>query len=1021
MKMQYNYLLEDFNNIEVIDRNRMKTRPFYCGHTSLDSAKSMNRYESGNMKLLNGKWKFFYAERPYDIPENFFALDFNCSNWAEMPVPGHWQLNGFDKPIYNDCFPLFPILDSPCIQPENPTGAYRHTFTINKEQDHEYIIRFDGVESAYHLWVNGVEVGYNQGPRLSSEFNITEYIVNGENYIALKVYKFCEGSYIENQDMWWFAGVTRDVSLITRTKCHISDYKIEANLTDNYTNGLLQIQTVAENNTDNDEQLVIDINLMNGEESLFSSSQTKTVGKNDSEELCFKCTLPNVIHWNAETPHLYQLYITLSKKDGEVLEVYPQNVGFRSVELKNGLIYINGKVIKMKGVNRHDWNENTGRCITKKDMLDDLLLMKENNINAVRTAHYPSHPDFLELCDIMGFYVMEEADIECNQMTFIVGKMDKISDDPKWEKSYVSRVMRMVKRDKNHPSILFWSLGNESGFGYNFIKAAQAAKAYDNTRLIHYEEDREALVADMFGSMYTRHHQLDLLGADTSKIKPHIICEYAHAMGNGPGGLKEYWEVFEKHERLQGGYVWEWIDHGLKAVDEKGNVFYKYGGDFGDQPNSGAFCCDGLLRADRVPTPAIAQLKKVLEPVVVDKVDVNSRTVYIRNRYDFISLDHVKATVCLKTPTKTLWKEELNLQGIEAGESKAFKVGEKNSWDTPSDNSEAWLELRFYHGDKELTFHQHLLGENKKDKTTKLAELKVNKSATALNISGEDFSLEFDTVAGQINRYIYKNELLITNGLGMNMWRAPVDNDKNMADMWRKNFVHHMRTVTETVDVDISDTCVTIDCKQIFAPILMEWKVLLNTKYTIDGSGVVTINTKGVPVGTLPDCLPRLGMRFVLNKSIDTISWFGRGKEESYADSKIGVPIGVHTLGVEDFYFDYVLPQETGNHEDTRWLIAKGEHLQSLCVVAKDNLCFSALHYTQEDLTKAKHMNEVTKLDEVILSLDYKQNGLGSASWGAEALEKDRLLPKAFEYTWQLLGVSKDEALYTAEEKKQMI
>lgn len=1005
---------QDWNNIEVLDRNRMKTRPFYCGYSDEETAKTGDRSLSEKVLSLNGEWKFCYGETPYDSSPDFYNIEFKDEEWGKMPVPGHWQLHGYGKPIYNDCYSLFPIMDVPTIQDENPTGAYRKFFTIDKKENKEYILRFDGVESAYHVWVNGQEVGYHQGSRLSAEFNITQVLENGENLLAVKVYQFCDGSYIENQDMWLFAGIIRDVLLIERAECHLSDYRLLSGLDSGYCHGEFVLSMLIENESAVKEELACEVKLFDAEEILYREAKNLSLDGGKQGKLEFETMIHNVKQWSAEEPTLYLCLITLTDREGKVIEVYSQQVGFRLIEKKDGLILVNGKPIKMKGVNRHDWNQYEGRCITKKDMLMDLCLMKENNVNAIRTAHYPSHPDFLDLCDEMGFYVMEEADLECNQMQYIKGKMNQLSNDPQWEEAYISRAVRMVERDKNHPSILFWSLGNESGFGHNFIASARAVKKLDASRPVHYEEDQDAQAADVYSTMYTRHHQLEALGRDTAKKKPHIVCEYAHAMGNGPGGLKEYWEIFRSYPRLQGGYVWEWVDHGLKARDEFGTEFYKYGGDFQDEPNSGGFCCDGLVQADRNPTPALAQLKKVFEPVEILSVDEGKETVQILNRYDYISLDHLKAEVSLCTEQGTLWKEKLDISGIRAGEEKTVSYRHKDGA-ADLEKGESWLLFQFF-GEKEVAFHQHFLkkgGSFKEQvvpcKNSNTKKLNVLDTDTAIQIKGEHFTVTFDRVRGVLKEYRYEEIPLITGSFGMNFWRAPVDNDKNMEEMWKERWLHHMKSVTRSIAVNVEEDSVTIICQQEAAPIIVDWKVLLTMCYKIDTDGVLTIQVKGVPTGSLPECFPRIGMRFCLDEECEKITWFGRGIQETYPDCKEGNPVGVYTRSVDEFFYPYVIPQETGNREDTRWILAQQKNGVALRIWGQELFSFSTLHYSQEALTKAQHPNELKKEKAVYLNLDYKQNGLGSASWGPETLEQYRLKPEPFSFVWKLKGESNKE------------
>ena len=461
--MEYLYRHRDWSNIEVLGRNRLPVRPFYCGYPDRGSAMRGKREESGNFRLLNGQWKLAYYGSPFYVPDECVQETYDDGGWDTMPVPGHWQLNGYDSPHYNDAIALFPILDDPGIQADDPTGVYRHVFHEEKQEDREYILRFDGVESAYHVWLNGIFIGYSQGSRNTAEFDVTEALRSGENVLAVKVYKFCDGSYLENQDMWWFAGIIRDVSLIRRPKVHMLDCRIISELLPKQqdthtccleeTKGRLKLEAVLENHTEDEAVITIETELFDGEQVIYQNTR-KICSKKGETEYLTETELDAVRPWSAEQPALYRLVITL-KREEEVVESYGEWVGFRNICLKDGLFWVNGRAIKLKGVNRHDWNEKTGRCITKEDMLADLYLMKQNNINAVRTSHYPPHPDFLDLCDRLGFYVMEEADLECNQMAY-TKNMNRLSDDTLWEESYVDRAERMVRRDKNHPSILFW-------------------------------------------------------------------------------------------------------------------------------------------------------------------------------------------------------------------------------------------------------------------------------------------------------------------------------------------------------------------------------------------------------------------------------------------------------------------------------------------------------------------------------------------------------------------------------------
>ena len=807
--MEYLYRHRDWSNIEVLGRNRLPVRPFYCGYPDRGSAMRGKREESGNFRLLNGQWKFAYYGSPFYVPDECVQETYDDGGWDTMPVPGHWQLNGYDSPHYNDAIALFPILDDPGIQADDPTGVYRHVFHEEKQEDREYILRFDGVESAYHVWLNGIFIGYSQGSRNTAEFDVTEALRSGENVLAVKVYKFCDGSYLENQDMWWFAGIIRDVSLIRRPKVHMLDCRIISELLPKQqdthtccleeTKGRLKLEAVLENHTEDEAVITIETELFDGEQVIYQNTR-KICSKKGETEYLTETELDAVRPWSAEQPALYRLVITL-KREEEVVESYGEWVGFRNICLKDGLFWVNGRAIKLKGVNRHDWNEKTGRCITKEDMLADLYLMKQNNINAVRTSHYPPHPDFLDLCDRLGFYVMEEADLECNQMAY-TKNMNRLSDDTLWEESYVDRAERMVRRDKNHPSILFWSLGNESGFGSSFVASGRFIKSYDPTRLVHYEEDRDASIADVYSTMYTRHKALEDLGRDVTKKKPHVVCEYAHAMGNGPGGLKEYWEIFERYPRLQGGFIWEWIDHGIKKCDSDGKGCYTYGGDYGDYPNSGAFCCDGLVQADRRLTPAILQVKKVMEPVTFSGFDRNTGEITVHNKYDFTDLSQLEGTFRIHTLQETLLEGKTDLTGTAPHESRRIGLYDPKDIEDWTETPDIWLTISVRWREKqewsqeehcEAAFHQECIREGKAERPktsgtedTEAGGLHITEKCGTIYIEGKNFTVEFDRVHGYLSGYTLNGERLIRKGLGLNFWRAPVDNDKNAAEIWRK-------------------------------------------------------------------------------------------------------------------------------------------------------------------------------------------------------------------------------------------
>ncbi|WP_337589409.1 glycoside hydrolase family 2 TIM barrel-domain containing protein [Paenibacillus contaminans] len=635
----------DWENHQLIHRNRMDSRAYFIPYEDEISALSYDRGSSASFRLLNGVWKFHYAETPAHAPEAFYEERFDTRDWDNLTVPSSWQMHGYGKPHYTNVNYPFPV-NPPYVPSENPTGSYVRDFQIAPEWNGKKItLRFEGVDSAFHVWVNGKFVGFSKGSRIPAEFDITETARIGVNKIAVRVYQWSDGSYIEDQDQWWLSGIFRDVYLIASPlEAHVDDVFVRTELDEAYEHAVLQIN--AKISGSSKQAFSLEAKLLDAAympvEGGTASAPVKAL-KNKTTEALLQMPVGNPHKWSAEAPHLYHLLLTLRDSKGNVLQVVPQRVGFRSVELKDGNFLVNGVAVMLKGVNRHDHHPDLGKAVPLSWMLEDVLLMKRHNINAVRTSHYPNDPRFYDLCDEYGLYVMDEADLECHGFYSAGTGYDFdaaktwTTDNPEWEAAYVDRMERMVHRDKNHPSIIMWSVGNESAFGRNHIAMYESAKRIDPTRLVHNEGDREAVAADVYSTMYTDVGKLNELGRMKGMKKPHILCEYAHAMGNGPGGLKEYWETFYAHKRLQGGFVWEWLDHGICRKTAEGVEYFAYGGDFGDQPNDYNFVIDGLVQPDRTPTPGLIEYKKVLEPVKIDPADLANGKLKLTNRYDRFS------------------------------------------------------------------------------------------------------------------------------------------------------------------------------------------------------------------------------------------------------------------------------------------------------------------------------------------------------------------------------------------------
>ncbi|MFC1716490.1 beta-galactosidase subunit alpha [Candidatus Poribacteria bacterium] len=1028
--------INDWENPKVFERNRTQARASFISYPDRESALSGERGHSPWFELLNGNWKFNYAENPDLAPADFFIEYFpedflmGCfdvthldeEKWNDIQVPCSWQMQGYGRPHYTNVIYPFPT-DPPHVPTENPTGSYRRKFFLSADwDDRQVFLRFEGVDSAFYVWVNGQEIGYSQGSRLTAEFDITSHLRNGVNTISVRVIQWSDGSYLEDQDMWWLSGIFRDVYLVATPETHVFDFRVRTELDAEYRNAVLKVRTVLKNHgkqvasnykieaqlLDADQQPVLD-------QPMSSDVDIQADGEAIVD---LEASVKNPEKWSAESPYLYSLLITLKDDQGNVLEVAPCNVGFRSVELKNGSMLVNGVPIMIKGVNRHDHHPDLGKAASLDSMIEDVLLMKRHNVNAVRTSHYPNDPRFYDLCDYYGIYVLDETDLECHGFA-TVGNWNWTSDDPDWEDAYVDRMVRMVERDKNHPSIIIWSLGNEAGFGRNHEAMARWVREIDPTRLLHYERDLEQKVVDIVGPMYTSVDGIIKLGEDSSAEKPVILCEYAHAMGNGPGGFKEYWDAFYQYKRLQGGFVWDWIDQGLRQVTEDGKEWFAYGGDFGDEPNDKNFLINGLIFPDRKPSPGLIEYKKVLEPVKIAPVDLASGEVKLTNRYDFVPLDHLLISWNLMEGDRVIQNGAIPTPKIAPSKSENVAI----PYTIPTAlaaGAEYWLNISctlasdttWASRGHEVAWAQFQLPLEVSARTVLQADsmppINCEESDNLIEITGADFELIFDMIYGVIRLWRHESMKLLTAGPKLNFWRAPMDNDVHTARDWRKSRLHEMQHRVDSVEYhEINEKVVQIHVKSRIAPPVLALGYECEYTYTIYGSGDVILEAHGVPKGEHPDTLPRIGLQMALPEEFDHISWYGRGPGESYVDSKQANRIGVYSRMVDDLYVPYVYPQDNGNRTDVRWVSLTNTRGMGLLAVMP-RLNFSAHRFTTEDIEKAKHTCDLVPRDEITLNLDYQHHGLGSASCGPGVLPQYQLHPHEFSFVVRLTPFSVD-------------
>lgn len=1019
-----------WEDIRITGKNRLEPRASFYSFPTRQAALIREQTYTHHFKSLNGMWDFLFLNAPEYSPADFEKEDADCTNWDQIQVPSNWQMEGYGDMHYSDLWYNFPIRP-PYVPSENPTGIYKRKFTLSDDWLKETaILRFHGVDSAFHVWVNGKEVGYSKGARITSEYNITSYLRQGENDITVRVYQWSDGTYLEDQDMWWLSGIFRDVELYTQPQTGVDDFKIDTVLSDRYSTGELKIGGKMRGMQ---VGLRLKYELLDDkQECIISGSQLLLM-----EEFLIRETIQQPKLWSAEAPNLYTLLLTV-EADGEILGVIPQQIGFRQIEIKGKTFTVNGVAIKLKGVNRHDYHPATGRVVSREDIVKDIHLMKQHNINAIRTAHYPNSPYLYELCDQYGMYVIDEADIECHGFE-LTGKYNWLADDPKWEKMHTDRLLRMIHRDKNHPSIIMWSLGNESSFGHNFREMAKICKEVDPSRLVHYEGDFEAEVTDVYSTMYTwiehpdkrRKTMKDII--DTSE-KPHVHCEYGHAMGNGPGGLKEYQELVYAHEHLQGGFIWEWFDHGIQSTDEKGEVYYRYGGDFGDDPTNGNFCIDGLLMPDRTPSPALLEYKKVIEPVHTKAIDLEKGIIQLENKYDFISLDHLTLQYKVEKDGEILVAGSASLEGIPAGET--VQVELDYSLDIPKEaGADYYLTISYVmnresswavHGHELATAQFQLPVETGELVVAPNGELAVEETVYSVTVSGDEVEVTFDKINGQMTSWKKNGIEIVEQGPRLQFWRAPIDNDMYLLkDYKEKYFMHLWHEMVDDFSVQHDGRTVHITVETVNGTTNASWHYVCRYEYTIYANGDILFSVKGTPGGMVenaPRMIPRIGVELCVNKECENVRWYGRGPGESYSDSKQANLMGVYEKTVDALFTNYVHPQENGNRTDTHWMRLVNQQGLGLMAsaVGENPFNFSASYYEIEDLEKAKHTVDLEKRDYIVLHLDHKQNGLGSNSCGQDQLQKYRCTFEDFSLKMKLSVYSLKETSDTLKAKEQV-
>lgn len=1001
-----------YENLSVLHENTMPARAYYIPASRRMDNLVEHREESDRMQLLNGTWKFQYFNSIYDIQDSFFEKNYDTENFDEIQVPSVWQMAGYDTHQYTNIRYPFPF-DPPYVPQDIPCGAYVHTFEYSRdEKAPKSFLNFEGVDSCFYVWINGSYIGYSQVSHMTSEFDVTDVLQDGTNTVAVLVMKWCDGSYLEDQDKFRMSGIFRDVYILKRPKQAISDYHIKTRIEDMLAKVEIEMKFYSPLN------VKISIEDRNGAVVALGSiaEEGKAVLEIASPEL-----------WNTENPYLYKLILETEN------EVIVDHIALRKIEIKDQVIYLNGQKIKFRGVNRHDSDPVTGFTINTEQITTDLTLMKQHNFNAIRSSHYPNAPFFYEMCDKYGFMIIDEADIEAHGPFMIYRKEDtdynrfkrwneKIADDPVWEEAIVDRVKLMVERDKNRFCIVMWSMGNESAYGCNFEKALEWTKNFDPDRITQYESARyrnydetyDYSNLDMYSRMYPALSEIqEYLDKDGSK--PFLLVEYCHSMGNGPGDFEDYFQMIQDNDKMCGGFVWEWCDHAIAhGTAENGKTIYAYGGDHGEEIHDDNFCMDGLVYPDRTVHTGLLEYKNVYRPARVISYNKESGELVLHNYMDFDDLkDYVKISY------------ELTQDGlvISKGILPEFSVaphgeGKTNLKINVPENGKCYLKL-IYHLKKELPLldEDHILGfdeieVSKEDTKCKLAEkwipktvvdseLQVNENDTQIHIKGREFAYTIDKRTALFTEMKFAGREYLNHPMELNIWRAPTDNDMYIKSEWKK--AHYDKAYTRAYTTEVvqgkygvkitSHASVVAETVQKILDVTITWKIEAAGK--IDADIAVTKDDE------FPD-LPRFGVRMFLDKKLSAVRYFGMGPQESYCDKHQAASHGLYRADVGDLHEDYIRPQENGSHYDCEYVELNNSRY-GIVASAEKAFSFNASYYTQEELEKKTHNYELIESDSVVFCVDYALNGIGSNSCGPVVLEQYRFDDVLFRFQFTLI------------------
>ncbi|WP_340677423.1 glycoside hydrolase family 2 TIM barrel-domain containing protein [Paraglaciecola sp.] len=1032
---------EPWENHEIFGINKEAPHASMFPFTSRDAALVNEQQKSDNYLLLNGLWAFDWQRSPANKPQGFEAVDFNDENWQYIPVPGNWETEGFGYPIYLD--ERFPFTttwpDAPTDY--NPIGSYRKSFTLpNTWKDKQVFLHVGAAKSSLDVWLNGKKVGFSQDSKTPAEFDLTSYIQANKNLLALQIRRWTDASYLESQDMLRISGIERDVYLYATPKQHVFDFHAKPTLNKNFNQGSLAVDITLKNYSAKKSKQEVEVQLLDPRSNMkiLLNQQTKVnLSANGAKEITLKGEVNQPALWTAETPNLYTLLVNLKDAKGNIIESVRSDIGFRHLEVVNSQLTINGKAITIRGVDRHETDPHHGHVVTKASMENDIKLMKQFNINAVRSSHYPNNPYWYELTDKYGLYVIDEANIESHPLA--INEKTQLGNEMSWLPAHLDRTQRMFERDKNHPSIIIWSLGNEAGTGKIFETTYQWLKDQDNSRLVQYEPAGEEHYTDVFAPMYPSIERL-IQYAESKPSRPAIMIEYAHAMGNSVGNLNDYWQTIEKYDVLQGGFIWDWVDQSLEYTNENGLKYWAYGKDFHpDLPSDGNFLNNGLMTPDRQPHPHAFEVKKVYQAIRFSVQDMNKGQFLVENRYDFIDINRFDLQWKIAADGELFAQGHQALPSVEP--SKKANINIKLPKLPESDNKEYFITLSavvrepqdLLSSGHELAFEQFQLAipfTTKKTQTATTSVMHKQENSETLVFNNGDTQAIFDKKSGWLTQYSHNNIELLKAPLRANFWRAPTDNDlgnnmQNWAAVWQTasdNLL--LKSLTSQQNAQ--------GFKVISLYTSPDFKGDYQLEYSLEHNGQIHVqnNLNLAPDQTLPN-LPRLGMQLTMPGEFQQLSWFGRGPHESYADRKTSAQISLYKSLVKDQIHHYVRPQENANKTDVRWLALKNTDGLGLLAVGDQVLNASAWPYQQSDIdfiagkdgeasasglvpVTSKHGAELPMRDLVTVNIDHKQMGVGGdTSWGRLVHEQYTIPATSYQYGFTLVPFALQNSAHT--------